>query len=176
MERILKLVLIISLVWIMANVTTTYASNDVNFENFDFTINKIREHGKTKVRITFSWSTDAEILISSLETKISGKVQQTNEKPTMTKKDNKFNYKMDYDVQNWQIGTLELTINYFLLDKYGDILSKTFYIPGGKWVKDDLEWGKAFSIGIFITGLVLISTYVIIENSKKGFADSEQEE
>lgn len=163
----------------LINNTKVFANNnDIEFNNFEFSYEKTRENGKIKVRLIFSWDTTEEILIDQISTKISNQFQTTENKTSGVKTDNGYHYEIDYIVQNWQIGTLELTIRYYLLDEinFSNIQEKVFYIPGGKWVKDDVSFSKALIVGIGLTILTICSTFILIENSRKGYMDSEKEQ
>ena len=89
-----------------------------------------------------------------------------------------YHYEIEYIVQNWQIGTLELTIKYLSLDdpNFGTPKEKVFYIPGGKWVQDDVSVSKAIIVGIVLTIITITATFILVENSRKGYMDSEIEE
>ena len=152
-------------------------NNDIEFNNFEFSTEKTRENGKIKVRLIFSWDTEEEIIIDEISTKISGQVQISENKALGIKTENGYHYEIDYVVQNWQIGTLELRIRYFSLDNldFENASEKIFYIPGGKWVQDDVSFSKSLIVGIGLTLLTICSTFILIENSRKGYMDSEKE-
>lgn len=152
-------------------------NNDVEFKNFDFSTEKIRENGKVKVKVIFSWDTSEEILIEKISTKISGQLQTTENKTSGILTENGFHYEIEYMVQNWQIGTLELRIEYFALNNldFNNVKEKVFYIPDGKWLKDEISLSKSFIVGIGLTIVTICSTFILIENSRKGYMDSEKE-
>lgn len=152
-------------------------NNDIEFKDFEFSTEKTRENGKIKVRLIFSWYTSEEILIDQISTKISGQVQTSENKTLGVKTEKGYHYEIDYVVQNWQIGTLELRIKYYSLNDldFNNVKEKIFYIPGGKWVQDDVSFTKAIIVGIGLTLLTICSTFILIENSRKGYMDSEKE-
>ena len=152
-------------------------NNDIEFDNFEFSTKKTRENGKIKVRLIFSWDTSEEIIIKQISTKISGQVQTSENKTTGIKTESGYHYEIEYVVQNWQIGTLELRITYSSLNNldFTNLCEKIFYIPGGKWVQDDVSFSKALIVGIGLTLLTICSTFILIENSRKGYMDSEKE-
>lgn len=182
MKKIITLIVCITTLMVCCMISTSrsdvVASTDVEFINFDFSVNKTRERGKIKVKLIFSWDTTEEIIIEEITTKISGQIQSTYNKTIGTKNDDVYHYEIEYIVQNWQIGTLELDIKYRLFDQLGtdEISQKTFFIPGGKWISKEVNWGKALTVGALVTASIIILTYIIIENSKKGYMDSEQED
>ena len=158
-------------------VSVSANNNDIEFNEFEFSTEKTRENGKIKVRLIFSWYTEEEILIDQISTKISGQIQTTENKTSGLKTEKGYYYEIVYIVQNWQIGTLELQIKYFSLNDldFENPSEKIFYIPGGKWVQDDVSFSKALIVGIGLTILTICSTFILIENSRKGFMDSEKE-
>ncbi len=153
-------------------------TNDVEFENFEFSTEKTRENGKIKVKVIFSWDTKEEIIIEQISSKISDQIQSTENKTSGIKINDMYHYEIEYIVQNWQIGTLELTIKFFSLEdpNFGFLKEKVFYIPGGKWVQDDVSLSKAIIVGIVLTIITITSTFILVENSRKGYMDSEIEE
>lgn len=187
MKKLLKLFIYILSIMSMFAITFSFVSskkvilannNDVEFENFDFILEKTRERGKIKVKIIFSWDTNEEIIIEEISTKISDQVQSTYDKPVGVKTETGYHYNLEYIVQNWQIGTMEVEIKYKSFNQLGtnEVLTETFYIPGGKWMTNEVSWGQSIAVGSIVTIAVMIVTYILIENSKKGYMDSEQEE
>lgn len=153
-------------------------TNDVEFENFEFSTEKTRENGKIKVKVIFSWDTKEEIIIEQISSKIADQIQTTENKTSGKKVNDMYHYEIEYVVQKWQIGTLELTIKYLSLDdpNFGTPKEKVFYIPGGKWVQDDVSISKAIIVGIVLTIITITATFILVENSRKGYMDSEIEE
>ncbi len=85
-------------------------------------------------------------------------------------------YEINYTIQNWQTGTLELEIKYKNFEEISEVNTKKFYIPGGKWLKEEVSWGVSLIFGFLTTVCVGIGTFIIIENSKKGYDDSDSDE
>ncbi len=176
----LMFLLLISLFigFINSNKYEVSASSDEIFKNVECSINKNRENGQTKVTINFSCYTEKRIRITNVISTIVGQVEQNIPETMETKIENGYFYEFDHDVYNWQIGTLKLEIQYTLLENFDldNPITEKFIIVGDKWVKEEVDWNLAFAASIIITLGVVIATFIIIENSKKGYTDSESEE
>mgnify|MGYP000185060741 CR=1 FL=1 len=120
MRKISKIVviLVIILMGLFVHIKNSdkgiFAETDsVEFKNFEFKIAKIRDRGKMKVELTLSWDTKEVIIIEQITSRISG-LEQISQNIEYHQSDNKDlqHYEINYTIQNWQTGTLELEIKY----------------------------------------------------------------
>lgn len=175
MKKFKYLLLIISIVVLLFCVTTyttrfnTNASDDLDFYDFEFETEKIREDGIRKVNIEISFATKKRIKIEGLTSKIENQQQDIKVKSQPIEKDDMYYYEIEFTIQNWQIGTLELVIEYSIEENFDPegISSKTFYIPGGRWIDKDVNLGQAIIYGLVAAISVGAGTFIIIEISKK---------
>lgn len=184
MRKISKIVviLVIILMGLFVHIKNSdkgiFAETDsVEFKNFEFKIAKIRDRGKMKVELTLSWDTKEVIIIEQITSRISD-LEQISQNIEYHQSDNKDlqHYEINYTIQNWQTGTLELEIKYKNFEEISEVNTKKFYIPGGKWLKEEVSWGVSLIFGFLTTVCVGIGTFIIIENSKKGYDDSDSDE
>lgn len=173
------LVIIMCLLFTIGFSVDNYKSvkaEEIEFENFNFSSSKIRKNGKIKVRINIDWVSEYDIQITSITTIIKGQTQKTLNlsKNKELLDDNLYHYTINYDVEHWQIGTMILQINYFNVED-GENLVNEYYVPGGKWMEEEVSWTVAISFGLFVTFCIAIVTYSIIESSKKGYFGLEVE-
>ena len=139
MRKISKIVviLVIILMGLFVHIKNSdkgiFAETDsVEFKNFEFKIAKIRDRGKMKVELTLSWDTKEVIIIEQITSRISG-LEQISQNIEYHQSDNKDlqHYEINYTIQNWQTGTLELEIKYKNFEEISEVNTKKFYIPGG---------------------------------------------
>ncbi len=154
--------------------------DDVEFENFEFETAKIREHGKLKVELSLSWSTEKEIIITAITSKIADIEQIFSNIEYYHQVDNendkhKHYYQINYTIENWQTGTLELEISYINVDNY-EKNDKKFYIPAGRWLKEEVNWTISIFFALLTTACVGIGTLIVIESNKKSYDDSNIDE
>lgn len=167
---ILTLFLMIS-VFATLNNFIVHASEEIEFYNFDFDTDKIRENGTRKVKISISFTTKEEIRIDNLVAKIENQTQTINLKNQQPiKTDDSYQYDIEFTIENWQVGTVKLEINYFLIDSF-EKQSKIFYIPGGRWIETDLSIGNSVLMGVIAAVTVASATLIIIEINKKDILD-----
>ncbi len=174
------LLLVIILITILSIARTSVSAttiddvdNDVKFENFEFSVSKKRVKGELKVILHLYWETDQKIIVNKISAKIPGKDQVT----LTTESNDEGTYNFDYQLENWQVGMLELIIDYQIEEEIGLDTShqKVLYIPAGKWLKEEVGWGISVVLGLLTTICVVIGTFVIIENSKKGYVGKDNE-
>lgn len=151
------------------NNTKVNANEDLSFYDFDFETEKIREDGVRKVKIEISFATKERIRIEGLTSKIENQQQNILVKVQPIERDGMYYYEFDFTVQNWQIGTVELVIDYCSEENFNpnSIISKTIYIPGGRWIDQEVSLGQAIIYGLVATISVGAGTFIIIEISKK---------
>lgn len=183
--RILSIMLVLALIFTISLSKNAVYAEEVSFNDFSFTSSKMRENGKMKVIILLEWETTNEIAISSITTEINGQTQ-TNEKPKWEKVEVVSNdengeefitykYSVEYVVEHWQIGTMNLYIKYLNVNDAEEYV-KEYCVAGGKWLSEEVNWNTAVFYGIFVTICVVLGTYIIIETSKKGYLNSDSEE
>ena len=188
MKKIAKLLLILFVLMMLFSINSLESithAEEADFNNFSFVTSKTRENGKIKVIIKLGWETIDEIAINSITTEINGLTQSTEkvnisvaEIETIDENGNKivkYKYSADYVVEHWQIGTMNLYIKYFNLND-GEHYVKDYCIAGGEWLSEEIKWNKSLFYGLFVTGCVVLGTYIIIETSKKGYLNSDSEE
>lgn len=188
MKKIVKV--LITILLLLLSFSNLYSiniakANEVTFENFNFTSTKTRENGKIKVKIILEWETITDIAITSITTEINGQTQSTSKIEADSEsyeiidengvKEVRYKYSLAYNVEHWQIGTMTLGIGYINVEN-GNSYVAEYCIPGGKWIDEEVSWSVAFSFGIFVTFCIGLGTYIIIENSKKGYLNSDTEE
>ena len=161
MRKISKIVviLVIILMGLFVHIKNSdkgiFAETDsVEFKNFEFKIAKIRDRGKMKVELTLSWDTKEVIIIEQITSRISG-LEQISQNIEYHQSDNKDlqHYEINYTIQNWQTGTLELEIKYKNFEEISEVNTKKFYIPGGKWLKEEVSWGVSLIFGFLTTAV-----------------------
>lgn len=161
----------------------SYATDGVEFEEVEFTSNKIREKHQIKINYTIHWKTQTEIVIEKIIYRTNG---QTGQIPNIDLKliseiennDYKtYEYKIDFLIQDWQTGTMTLEMQYMSIEEetFGEKGVKIYTIPGGSWQKEEISTMTAIVFGFFTMVCVSIAAFMIIDNSKKGYMDAEEE-
>ena len=182
MKKISKLLFIMGILLMICLVSTNSVKAEtddpVYFMNFDFTMSKMRKKGEMKVDINLVWDTKEEIVINKILYEIPGKKQDALniDFHRTQNEDGTYHYSIKCPVENWQVGTLKLILNYVKTDNFENTYTKTFYIPGGKWLKEQVGWGISILFGLFTAISVGIGTFIIIENGKKGYVDLDIDE
>ena len=184
MKKISKKIIILVIILLMfmginyvimdTNHNVVLANESVEFENFDYEIEKIRLDGDLKINIILSWDTKEEIFINHIFITVPNQEEEvTNIKPESNlKNNNMYHYNLNFTVQNWQIGTMKIDI------AYSNNLANTseehyiFYIAEGKYLEEEISWGNAIFLAIITTFCIAIGTFIIIENNKKSYLDN----
>lgn len=159
------------------------AASEIEFEEVEFTSNKIREKHQIKINYTIHWKTQTEMVIEkiiyrtngqagqipNIDLKLISEVEENNHKV--------YEYKIDFIIQDWQTGTMTLEMQYMSIEAetFGEKGVKVYTIPGGSWQKEEISTMTAVVFGFFTMVCVSIAAFMIIDNSKKGYMDAEEE-
>lgn len=160
-----------------------YAADGVEFEEVEFTSNKIRENKQIKINYSIHWKTQTEIVIEKIIYRTNG---QTGQIPNIDLKlisavesnnHKTYEYRIDFLIQDWQTGTMTLEMSYMSIEEatFGEKGIKVYTIPGGSWQKEEISTVNAIVFGFFTMVCVSIAAFMIIDNSKKGYIDAEEE-
>lgn len=187
MKRVFKLVIVMLLLIMLLSISNVnkVKGAEINFEDFNFSSTKTRIDGKIKVVVNLDWITDTQMVVSRITTEINGQSQSTsslgNAQPVVIEREdsngnkyNEYQYHIEYVVEHWQVGTINLIIEYFNADEGGTFV-KEYCIPAGNWLTEEVSWPTAILFGLLITIGVSLGTYIIIENSKKGYMNLDNE-
>lgn len=163
--------------------TSVDAASEIEFEEVEFTSNKIREKHQIKINYSIHWKTQTEIVIEkiiyrtngqagqipNIDLKLISKAEENNHKI--------YEYKIDFIIQDWQTGTMTLEMQYMSIEEetFGEKGIKIYTIPGGSWQKEEISTVTAIVFGFFTMVCVSIAAFMIIDNSKKGYIDAEEE-
>lgn len=158
------------------------------FEDVSFTtIPVLTNDEKSKCVVT--WKTNAEIKYLKVLLKLQNNKEQIpyasdrkNTSGTFTSKKttgDKYLNVLEIEVDNSQLGNIKIKFDYsyemILGDASDDIKTFTYIFVTGKWVKKQPTHMGVLA-GIFITFVVVVATYVIIENSHREVMNDEKEE
>lgn len=180
MKKIIRLLLcfILMNLFIIPCVSMANSDDDVSFDNFVYVSTKTRKNNKIKVFYKCSWTTNVAISVENVIYEI--KSQEGN--LSVMNKGVCQEHRYDFIVEDWQTGTLKLTIEYRKADEdgipdlTGKVYTKTFYLAeNSKW-KDEVNWPEAILFGLFTTICVISATMMIIANSKKEYINQKEDE
>lgn len=171
MKKLIKMLLLLiflSLIVLIVPENIKAENNDVEFIDFNYTSTKIRENGKIKVRFSCYWETDEYVIVTGLSYKIHN--QKADIYGSKFTKGNI--HHIDFIVENWQSGTVELTVDYNcdLLDE-SNKLTKTIYLTTSNWQSEEISIGNAIVLAIFATVFICLCTFLIIDNTKKEYKE-----
>lgn len=160
-----------------------YAANGIEFEEVEFTSNKIREKHQIKINYSIYWKTQNEIVIENIIYRTNGQAGQIPNidlkliSETEVNNHKIYEYKIDFIIQDWQTGTMTLEMQYMSIEPetFGEKGVKVYTIPGGSWQKEEISTVTAIVFGFFTMICVSITAFMIIDNSKKGYIDAEEE-
>lgn len=158
------------------------------FEDISFTTIPVLTSDK-KSKCIVTWKTNAEVKYLKVLLKLQNNKEQIpyasdrkNTSGTFTSKKttgDKYLNVLEIEVDNSQLGNIKIKFDYsyemILGDASDDIKTFTYIFVTGKWVKKQPTHMGVLA-GIFITFVVVIATYVIIENSHREVMNDEKEE
>ena len=79
---------------------------------------------------------------------------------------------IDFVIENWQSGTVELTINYNCdVPDETNIHTKVIYLTTSNWQNEEISVGNAIVLALLATICVSLCTFLIIENTKKEYKE-----
>ena len=161
------------------------ANSESQLIDFSFEYEDVYLHDQVKVKIKFKTRESLSYLkvITSLENgqeEVSFEMGRDNEgkleRVIPVNDGDLWQYYLTFNVENEQLGTLKMKIDYSF-----DITQKisyqdVFYIPAGKWVNaDEMSISVPIVGGVFIFILSLISTSLVVAFSKTKVFYNEQD-
>ena len=174
MKKIIKYALIVILTVFLfncyldkTNVEANEEAQEIDFIDFNYTSSKIRENGKMKVKFSCNWKSNKPINITGLQYRIHSQSANIINMPVSKGQ----NHYVEFIVENWQSGTVELIINYNQVGyEFGAIneeYTKVVYLTTSSWQEAEISWFSSISLGLFATVCVGFATFIIIDHSKK---------
>lgn len=190
MKKILRsMILVLCFILLLSNNQVFGQSIEVDeFYDIDFSTQPLlTQSDKTKCIIT--WTTDKEIKYLKVSLQLqnnkeqipyeSGRENSAGEFSTSIMENGKYYNVLEIEVDNSQLGNIKIKFNYgyqiYLPGSDMEILSFTAVFVTGKWI-DKQPTQNGFLVGIFITAIVSIATYVIIENNRREVLNDDIEE
>ena len=171
MKKLVKMLMLVLLMLVMTLTNSGVVKaedSDVEFIDFNYSSTKIRENGKIKVRFSCNWETEEYIIVTGLSYKIRN--QSADIYGTKLPKGNK--HHIDFVIENWQSGTVELTINYNCdVPDETNIHTKVIYLTTSNWQNEEISVGNAIVLALLATICVRLCTFLIIENTKKEYKE-----
>lgn len=161
------------------------ANTESQLIDFSFEYEDVYLHDQVKVKIKFKTRESLSYLkvITSLENgqeEVSFEMGRDNEgrleRVIPANDGDLWQYYLTFNVENEQLGTLKMKIDYSFDITQQISYQDVFYIPAGTWVNaDEMSMSVPIVGGVFIFILSLISTYLVVAFSKTKVFYNEQE-
>lgn len=161
------------------------ANTESQLIDFSFEYEDVYLHDQVKVKIKFKTRESLSYLkvITSLENgqeEVSFEMGRDNEgrleRVIPVNDGDLWQYYLTFNVENEQLGTLKMKIDYSFDITQQNSYQDVFYIPAGTWVNaDEMSISVPIVGGVFIFILSLISTYLVVAFSKTKVFYNEQE-
>lgn len=161
------------------------ANSESQLIDFSFEYEDVYLHDQVKVKIKFKTRESLSYLkvITSLENgqeEVSFEMGRDNEgrleRVIPVNDGDLWQYYLTFNVENEQLGTLKMKIDYSFDITQQISYQDVFYIPAGKWVNaDEMSISVPIVGGVFIFILSLISTSLVVAFSKTKVFYNEQD-
>lgn len=161
------------------------ANSESQLIDFSFEYEDVYLHDQVKVKIKFKTRESLSYLkvITSLENgqeEVSFEMGRDNEgrleRVIPVNDGDLWQYYLTFNVENEQLGTLKMKIDYSFDITQQISYQDVFYIPAGKWVNaDEMSISVPIVGGVFIFILSLISTSLVVALSKTKVFYNEQD-
>lgn len=189
MKKILRFLTCMIILVLLCNSHIIKASNNKNddFMDIEFTSTPLLTQSN-KSKCTITWKTNEQIKYLKVSIQLqnnkeqipyeSGRENSAGSFDSVILDNGQFYNILEIEVDNSQLGNIKIKFDYsyqiILPDLSADIYTFVAVFVTGKWI-DKQPTHNGFLVGIFITFVAALATYVIIENSRREVMNDSEE-